>query len=59
MLKLKARLNEIIAHHTGKDQEEVEKDCDRDNYMSADQAKAYGLVDEVVKSKKEVASSES
>jgi ATP-dependent Clp protease protease subunit len=57
MLKLKSRLNEIIAHHTGKDQTQVEKDCDRDNYMSADEAKEYGLVDEVVKSQKEVADS--
>ena len=57
MLKLKSRLNEIISYHTGKDQSQVEKDCDRDNYMSADEAKEYGLVDEVVKSQKEVADS--
>jgi len=57
MLRLKTRLNEIISHHTGKDQDQVEKDCDRDNYMSAEEAKEYGLVDEVVKSQKEVADS--
>jgi ATP-dependent Clp protease protease subunit len=57
MLKLKSRLNEIISFHTGKDQSQVEKDCDRDNYMSADEAKEYGLVDEVVKSQKEVTDS--
>ncbi|HYE31764.1 MAG TPA: ATP-dependent Clp endopeptidase proteolytic subunit ClpP [Methylomirabilota bacterium] len=54
MLKLKKRLNEIISKHTGKDVSQVEKDCDRDNFMSADEAKAYGLVDEVVQSRKEV-----
>ena len=41
------------------DQQQVEKDCDRDNYMSAEEAKDYGLVDEVVKSQKEVASAQS
>ena len=59
MLRLKSRLNEIISFHTGQDRDQVEKDCDRDNYMSADEAKEYGLVDEVVKSQKEVADSKS
>src|SRR5712672_3322635 len=54
MLKLKQRLNSIIAKHTGKAIEQVEKDCDRDNFMSSDEAKAYGLVDEVVQSRKEI-----
>jgi len=54
MLKLKNRLNSIIAKHTGRAVEQVEKDCDRDNFMSSDEAKAYGLVDEVVKSRKEI-----
>ncbi len=54
MLKLKRRLNSILAHHTGRPVEQVEKDCDRDNFMSADEAKAYGIVDEVVKSRKEI-----
>ena len=54
MLKLKKRLNEIIAKHTGQTYEIVEKACDRDNFMSADEAKAFGLVDEVVASRKEV-----
>jgi ATP-dependent Clp protease protease subunit len=54
MLKLKIRLNSIIAKHTGRAVEQVEKDCDRDNFMSSDEAKAYGLVDEVVKSRKEI-----
>src|SRR5437868_2188636 len=54
MLKLKQRLNSIIAKHTGRSIEQVEKDCDRDNFMSAEEAKAYGLVDEVVQSRKEI-----
>ena len=56
MLKLKHRLNAILSHHTGKSIEQVEKDTDRDNFMSADDAKAYGLVDEVIKSRRELAS---
>ena len=54
MLKLKQRLNGIISKHTGRTPEQVEKDCDRDNFMSAEEAKAYGLVDQVVQSRKEI-----
>ncbi|MDX2225849.1 MAG: ATP-dependent Clp endopeptidase proteolytic subunit ClpP [Verrucomicrobiae bacterium] len=54
MLKLKQRLNMILAHHTGQTIEKVTKDSDRDNFMSADEAKAYGLVDEVIKTRKEL-----
>ncbi|HEX3798044.1 MAG TPA: ATP-dependent Clp protease proteolytic subunit [Verrucomicrobiae bacterium] len=54
MLKLKQRLNGIISRHTGKSIEQVERDCDRDNFMSSEEAKAYGLVDEVVQSRKEI-----
>jgi ATP-dependent Clp protease, protease subunit len=54
MLKLKKRLNDILSRHTGKPVEQVEKDCDRDNFMSSEEAKEYGLVDEVVKSRKEI-----
>ena len=53
MFKLKKRLNSILSYHTGKPKEVVEKDADRDYYMSANEAKAYGLVDEVVQSRKE------
>src|ERR1700759_2132011 len=52
MFKLKKRLIHILAVHTGKSDEQVKVDSDRDYYMSADEAKAYGLVDEVVKSRK-------
>lgn len=54
MYKLKRRLNTIIAHHTGKTAKEVEHDSDRDYYMTAAEACKYGLVDEVVKSRKEI-----
>lgn len=54
MFKLKKRLNEIISRHTGKPVEQVEKDADRDHYMTAEEAREYGLVDEVVKSRKEI-----
>jgi ATP-dependent Clp protease protease subunit len=54
MLRLKQRLNSIMAKHTGRSLEQVEKDCDRDNFMTADEAKTYGLVDEVVQSRKDI-----
>jgi ATP-dependent Clp protease protease subunit len=54
MYKLKKRLIKLLAHHTGKDEDTVRNDSDRDYYMSAEEAKAYGLVDEVVKSRKEI-----
>ncbi|MBX2889249.1 MAG: ATP-dependent Clp protease proteolytic subunit [Ferruginibacter sp.] len=46
--KLKNELYEVIAHHTGQDVKKVAKDCDRDYWMTAQEAKAYGLVDEVL-----------
>ena len=49
ILRLKDRLNHILADHSGKSFEDVVKDTDRDFFMSADEAKAYGLVDEVLK----------
>jgi len=54
MLKLKQRLTTIIAKHTGQPYEVVEKACDRDNFMSPDEAKAFGLVDSVVESRKQM-----
>ena len=51
---LKDRLNRILGKHTGKDPATIEKDTDRDNFMSAEEAKAYGLVDEVVVNVREV-----
>ncbi len=49
ILKIKARLNKILAENTGKSIEEVAKDTERDNYMSAEEAVAYGLIDAVIK----------
>ena len=56
ILRLKDRLNEIIAMHTNKTFEDIAKDTDRDFFMSAEEAKTYGLVDAVVQSRKEVPS---
>jgi ATP-dependent Clp protease, protease subunit len=55
MFKLKKRLIGIVAHHTGKSEAQVQQDSDRDYWITAQQAKDYGLVDEVVKSRKDVA----
>jgi ATP-dependent Clp protease, protease subunit len=54
MLRLKQRLNSILAKHTGKTFEQVEKDCERDFFLSAEDARDYGLVDEVVQSRKQI-----
>ena len=54
MLKLKERLNTILSKHTGQPYEVVERACDRDNFMSSEEAREFGLVDEVVSSRKEV-----
>lgn len=51
ILFLKGRLNEIMAKHTGQKIEAVEKDTDRDNFLSADQAVQYGLIDKVLASR--------
>ena len=49
ILKIKDRLNQILVKHTGKDLKNVEKDTDRDYYMTADEALKYGLIDKVIK----------
>jgi ATP-dependent Clp protease protease subunit len=54
ILRLKDRLNEILAKHCGRTAEELTRDTDRDRFMSADEAKTYGLVDQVVQSRKEI-----
>jgi len=48
-LTMKKELYDILSEHTGQDYDTIEADCDRDNWMSAEDAKAYGLVDEVLK----------
>ena len=50
-LKLKKRLNEIYVRHTGQDLETVEKALERDNFMSPEDAKEWGLIDEIVESR--------
>ena len=52
ILRLRDRLNEILAFHTGKTTDAIAKDADRDFFMSADEAKIYGLVDNVTASRK-------
>ena len=48
ILKLKRELYEIIANHAGKTYEQVEKDADRDYWMTSEEAKAYGMIDEIL-----------
>ena len=54
ILRWKRTLNEVIAKHTGKSEAQVEKDSDRDYYMTAEEAKAYGIVDNVISIRTEV-----
>lgn len=51
ILKIKNSLNQLLAHHTGQPLERLEKDTDRDNFMGADDAKEYGIVDQVLTSR--------
>ena len=48
ILKIKKKLNAILAENTGKSVEEVERDCERDHFMTAEEAQAYGLIDKVI-----------
>jgi len=48
ILRMKRRLNQILAEHTGKPVEQIERDTDRDYYMSSEEAKAYGLIDNIL-----------
>ncbi len=49
--QMQKQLYDILAQHTGQDYATIEKDCDRDNWMTADESKAYGLIDEVLERK--------
>jgi len=51
IIKIKDKLNRILAKHTGQPLEKVEKDTDRDFYLSAEESKEYGIIDEVIKTK--------
>ncbi len=48
MLKLKSRLNKLLSKHTGKSEKKIEEDTDRDNFMSAQEALKYGLIDKII-----------
>lgn len=52
IIKIKDRLNQILAKHTGQPMAKIEKDTDRDFWMTAQEAKDYGLVDEIIKTKR-------
>jgi ATP-dependent Clp protease protease subunit len=54
IIKMKRRLNEIYVTHTGRDLETIEKTLDRDHFMSADEAKAFGIVDKVITSREAI-----
>ena len=54
ILKIKARLNDLMAKHTGQSVEKVTEDTERDNFMSAEESKAYGLVDAVLDQREQV-----
>lgn len=51
IIRIKEKLNNILAKHTGQPLEKIEKDTDRDFYLSADEAKEYGIIDEVIRRK--------
>lgn len=57
VLKTRERLNKIMASHSGKNMEEIQKDTDRDNFMGGDEAVGYGLIDAVLNSRDEAVSS--
>lgn len=48
ILKIKKKINQILAHHTGREESQIEKDTDRDRYMSPEEAKEYGLIDNLL-----------
>jgi len=52
MIKMKDQLNQILAKHTGRSVEQLEKDTDRNNFMSAVEAKTYGLVDDIIEKRR-------
>lgn len=55
LLKLKEKLNQMLAEHTGKSLEQIERDTDRDNFMSAQEAADYGLIDKVITNRADAA----
>ena len=58
ILYLKDKLNKMLSENTGKDLEDIKKDTDRDNYMTAQEAKEYGIIDEIFVSRKKISEQE-
>jgi len=58
ILRIRESLNEIMSHHTGQDIEKIRLDTDRDNFMSAEEAVSYGLIDKVLTSREPLAKKE-
>jgi ATP-dependent Clp protease protease subunit len=54
ILYLRQKMNELMANHTGRPMEQIERDVDRDRFMSADEAKEYGIIDNIVAHRSEV-----
>ncbi|HEX8848391.1 MAG TPA: ATP-dependent Clp endopeptidase proteolytic subunit ClpP [Gemmatimonadaceae bacterium] len=54
ILYLRQKMNELMSQHTGRPVEQIERDFDRDRYMSAEEAKAYGIIDDVITSRSEI-----
>ena len=54
ILSMKKKLNEILASHTGKEVDQIEKDTERDNFMNGEEAKEYGLIDKVISEREQV-----
>ena len=55
IIQLRERMNDIMSHHTGQPAEKIKEDTERDRYLSADEAKEYGIIDQVVRPRKEPA----
>lgn len=55
ILYLRGKLNDILAHHTGRTAAEIDRDTERDNFMSAEQSVAYGMIDKVIASRADAA----
>src|SRR6476469_2744635 len=58
ILYLRAKMNELMAKHTGRPVEQIERDMDRDRFMSADEAKSYGIIDAVIAQERALATTE-
>jgi len=54
ILYLRSKMNELMAKHTGRPVEQIERDMDRDRFMSADEAKSYGIIDNVITNQNQI-----